>query len=231
MPSTNPEIAKAATAAVGGEKNPYLRARRLYDWQLTQLSWSSTVRDGDAALALRMKRADGFGYAALYCALLRAAGIPARIVSGVLVGGTGQPGMRHFWDEFYIESLGWIPVDPLLGDERSLVPADSAGAPGQEADARAYYFGSLDNRHITFAKGLEEVSRVSPDGTTRRRRDFPWLLTLHEEAVGDITGYTTSFEDVTVTGNYEPGEMRLRRRFQWEAAALRRARSIFSIFL
>ena len=92
VPSTNPEIVKAATAAVGSEKNPYLRARRLYDWQLAQLSWSSTVRDGDAVLALRMKRADAFGYASLYCALLRAAGIPARMVSGVLVGGDRAAG-------------------------------------------------------------------------------------------------------------------------------------------
>ena len=70
VPSTNPEIVKAAAAAVGGEKNPYLRARRLYDWQLAQLSWSSTVRDGDALLALRMKRADGVR---LRVAVLRAA--------------------------------------------------------------------------------------------------------------------------------------------------------------
>jgi transglutaminase-like putative cysteine protease len=198
VPSTNPEIAKAAAAAAGAEKNPYLRARRLYDWLLGQLTWSATVRDGDAVLAARMKRADAFGYASLYCALLRATGIPARIVSGVIVDEAGRPGARHFWNEFYLETVGWIPVDPLLGDERSLVP----GSPGPDMDTRAYYFGSLDNRHLTFSKGMAEVSRASPDGTTRRRRDFPWLLTFHEESVGDITGYTNSFQDVTVTGTY-----------------------------
>jgi hypothetical protein len=198
VPSANPEIVKAAAAAVGAEKNPYLRARRLYDWELSQLAWSATVRDGDAVLAARMKRADAFGYAALYCALLRAAGIPARMVSGFLVGDAGEAGKRHFWDEFYIEGFGWVPVDPLLGDERSLVPAPF----GSDVDTRAYYFGSLDNRHLTFTKGLEEVSQASPDGKTRRRRDFPWLLTFHEEAVGDITGYATVFEDVKVSGTY-----------------------------
>jgi transglutaminase-like putative cysteine protease len=198
VPSAHPDIVKAATAAVGAEKNPWLRARRLYDWVLAQLSWSSSVRDGDAVLASKMKRADAFGYASLYCALLRAAGVPARIVSGVLVDEAGKPGARHFWDEFYIETVGWIPVDPLLGDEKSLVP----GGLSPETDTRAYYFGSLDNRHLTFSKGLAEVSRASPDGTTRRRRDFPWLLAFHEESVGDITGYTASFDDVTVTGTY-----------------------------
>ena len=198
VPSTNPEIVKAAAAAVGTEKNPYLRARRLYDWMLGQLAWSATVRDGDAVLAARMKRADAFGYASLYCALLRAAGIPARMVSGSLVGDAGQASVRHFWDEFYVETFGWVPVDPLLGDERSLVP----GFVEPDVDTRAYYFGSLDNRHITFTKGLEEVGQLSPDGKTKRRREFPWLLTFHEETVGDITGYTVVFDEVTVSGTY-----------------------------
>jgi hypothetical protein len=71
-----------------------------------------------------------------------------------------------------------------------------------DVDTRAYYFGSLDNRHITFTKGLEEVGQLSPDGKTKRRREFPWLLTFHEETVGDITGYTVVFDEVTVSGTY-----------------------------
>jgi PAS domain-containing protein len=183
---------------VGAERNPWLRARRLYDWLLSQLSWSATVRDGDALIALKMKRADAFGYASLYCALLRAAGVPSRLVGGVLVREGEESARRHFWNEFYVETLGWVPVDPLLGDEPSLVPAPVD--PG--VDTRAYYFGSLDNRHLTFTKGLEEVSQLSPDGKGKRRRELPWLLTLHEEVQGDITGYTTSFEDVRVSGRY-----------------------------
>lgn len=198
VPSANPEIVKAAAAAAGAEKNPYLRARRLYDWMLGQLAYSATVRDGDAVLAARMKRADAFGYASLYCALLRAAGIPARMVAGCIIGDAGQPGRRHFWDEFYVETFGWVPVDPLLGDERALAPAPFDA----DADTRAYYFGSLDNRHITFTKGLEEVSLVSPEGKAKRRREFPWLLTFHEEVRGDITGYTAGFDEVAVSGTY-----------------------------
>jgi hypothetical protein len=198
VPSASPDIVKAAASAAGAEKNPWLRARRMYDWLLGQLAYSPTVRDGDALIALKMKRADAFGYASLYCALLRAAGVPARLVGGVLVREGEESARRHFWSEFYVESLGWVPVDPLLGDEASLVP----GPVDPDLDTRAYYFGSLDNRHLTFTKGLEEVSRLSPEGKTRRRREFPWLLTLHEEVQGDITGYTASFEDVRVSGKY-----------------------------
>jgi len=196
VPSAAPEVVKAAAAAVGGERNPWYKARRIYDWLLTQVTWSATA--SDVLPALRARRGDAFVYSSLYCALLRAAGIPARMVSGYLVGDSGQPTKRHFWDEFYIETLGWVPVDPLLGDEKSLVP----GTPAQDFDPRAYYFGNLDDQHVTFTKGLEVVNQMNPEGKTRQRPDLPYLLTIQEEAVGGLTAYTTSFEDLTVTGTY-----------------------------
>ena len=193
-----PEIAKAAATAVGAEKNPYLKARRIYEWMLNLLSRAPTGRTADAVAALKTKRGDAFAYSSLYCALLRAAKVPSRMVAGALVGDTGQPTLPHWWDEFYIETIGWIPVDPLLGDEDLGVglPADP------EVERRAFYFGNLDNRHLTFSKGVEEVSRMAPDGRAVRRADFPWLVNVHEEAVGGLTSWTTTFDGVEVTGVY-----------------------------
>ena len=160
MPSAAPEIVKAAATAAGTEKNPYLKARRIYDWMLNQLGRGPTGRTADAVAALKAKRGDAFAYSSLYCALLRAAKVPSRMVAGALVGETGQPTLAHWWDEFYIETIGWVPVDPLLGDEDLGVglPADP------EVERRAFYFGNLDNRHLTFSKGVDEVSRMAPDG-------------------------------------------------------------------
>ncbi len=196
VPSASPDIVKAAAAAVGGERNPWLKARRIYDWLLNQLTYSPTATE--VLPALRAKRGDAFVYSALYCALARAAGVPARMVSGYLVGDSGQPTRRHFWDEFYVETLGWVPVDPLLGDEKSLVP----GTPAPDFDTRAYYFGGLDNQHVTLTKGLEVVNQMNPEGRAERQPDLPYLLTIDEEAVGALTDYTTSFVDLSVTGTY-----------------------------
>jgi len=198
VPSTAPEIAKAAATAVGTEKNPYLKARRIYEWMLNLLGRGPTGRTADAVAALKAKRGDAFAYASLYCALLRAAKVPSRMVAGALVGETGQPTLAHWWDEFYIETIGWIPVDPLLGDEDLGVglPADP------EVERRAFYFGNLDNRHLTFSKGVYEVSRMAPDGRAVRHADFPWLVNVHEEAVGGLTSWTTTFDGVEVTGVY-----------------------------
>jgi transglutaminase-like putative cysteine protease len=196
VPSTSPDVTRAAAAAAGGEKNPWLKARRIYDWLLSQVSYSATA--GDTAAALRSKKANAFTYSSLYCALLRAAGVPARMVSGYLVGDSGQPTRRHFWDEFYVETLGWIPVDPTLGDEKSLLPTP----PAPDFDPRAFYFGNLDNQHITFTKGLVEVNQMNPSGSVREDRDLPYLLSIHEESVGGLTSYTAGFEDLSVTGVY-----------------------------
>jgi transglutaminase-like putative cysteine protease len=196
VPSSAPEVAKAAAAAVGGEKNPWLKSRRVYDWLLTQLTWSAPA--GDTVGALRSKRGNAFVFSSLYCALLRSVGVPSRMVSGYLVGDSGQPTRRHFWDELYIETLGWVPVDPTLGDEKSLLPAPLP----PDVDPRAYYFGNLDNQHVTFTKGLVQVNQMNPTGTTREDHSLPYLLTLYVESVGGLVSYSTSFDDLSVTGTY-----------------------------
>jgi hypothetical protein len=148
---------------------------------------------------LKDRHADAFAYSALYCALARAAGVPTRMVSGYLVGEPGQPTRTHFWDEFYLETVGWVPVDPLLGDDGE----QGVGVPlDPDVERRSFYFGSLDNQHLTFSRGLEEVAGMALDGRTRWRRDLPWLLSLHEEAVGAISSYTAVLDNLEVTGAY-----------------------------
>ena len=48
----------------------------------------------------------------LCLAMLRAIGIPARYVSGLL---TRQPGETHAWVDFLHPLLGWLPADPTRG--------------------------------------------------------------------------------------------------------------------
>jgi hypothetical protein len=195
-PSASPEILKILPGILQKENNPYLKAKRIYDFVLAQLSYAPLERNEDPGKSLRIKRGDAFSYAALACTLLRAAGVPARMTSGYLVGKTEEATLRHFWNEFYIETLGWIPMDTLLGD----VPALSPVAAGAEMDMKSFYFGNLDNRHVTFTKGLEAVSRMSPDGSAKRRREYPFLLTIHEETTGGIKGYKAAFEDIREIG-------------------------------
>jgi len=196
VPSNNPDLMKAAAAVIGAEKSPYLKARRIYDWLLGQVTYAETA--SNPLLVLRQKRADAFAFSSVFCALLRASGVPARMVSGYLVGETGQPTRRHFWDEFYLPTFGWVPVDPLLGDDPSLYPMSVAA----DFDSHSYYFGNLDNQHVTFSKGLTSVNQMSPMGKARQFTEFPYLVSIDEETVGGLTLGATTFEDLAVTGTY-----------------------------
>ena len=128
-PAASPEVVKAAAGIVGGEKNPWYKARRLYEWMVSTLSFAQTTQEGDPLALLKTKKGDAFAWSSLYCALLRSVGVPSRMVAGYLAGDPGNPARRHFWDEFYIESLGWVPVDPLLADA---IPRGEHAGPGRE---------------------------------------------------------------------------------------------------
>lgn len=74
-------------------------------------------------------------YAASFSALMRAAGVPSRVVSGyrggrwvVPIGGDGYLDLRqsdaHAWSEVWLPQRGWMAVDPSLWI-RGLVPGEA----------------------------------------------------------------------------------------------------------
>ena len=51
-----------------------------------------------------------------FTALCRAAGVPARVAHGVVLSGEGEfkdNAGSHGWASVYIDTIGWVPVDPL----------------------------------------------------------------------------------------------------------------------
>jgi hypothetical protein len=62
-----------------------------------------------AAFAIEQKCGDCTEYAALFAALCRARGIPARLISGF--ASLGKNWERHGWSEVWIHNH-WIPIDP-----------------------------------------------------------------------------------------------------------------------
>jgi hypothetical protein len=76
--------------------------------------------------------------AALFVALCRARGIPARVISGYLLYRVAP--MKHYWAEAWIEGQGWTPFDFISWDL-------SLG--GRDVEWRDRYFGRLDYRLIS----------------------------------------------------------------------------------
>jgi transglutaminase-like putative cysteine protease len=195
VPSDDAEIKRQSQAITGREQNPYLKARRVYDWLLKNVNIRWDSLSGGARDALLKKQADPYMAALLFCALARAGGVPAQPVAGVLVDRT-RGAFRHFWAEFWIDGAGWIPADPALG---------AGAAPPSftlRQDHGAYYFGSLDSQRVAFSRGETSLSRMDPRGRTAvRDRDYS-LQSLWEEAAGGLESYSSLWSDVTISGVY-----------------------------
>ncbi|RPJ06850.1 MAG: hypothetical protein EHM28_09210 [Spirochaetaceae bacterium] len=186
------------------EENPYRRAYELYNKLLDRFTYTITDRTQyQAVLALLQERkGDSLVYSMAFCALLRYAGIPSRMIGGYLLDAKLKL-VPAFWTEFYIKDFGWIPVDPFLGDASQDLP-EGAGLflyRGTE-NPRTYYFGNLDNRHIPFAKGVIAPARIEAYGPVRRWTELPSLMEFQAEATASITGYSIDWNLPTFRGDF-----------------------------
>jgi transglutaminase-like putative cysteine protease len=196
LPSDDEAIKALGTKICGRERNPYLKAQKIYDWLLKEgnigvAAAGSTLMESVLAPDIVL---DPYTAALLFCSLARSAGIPAIPVSGALVKGSAA--LRHYWAEFWIDGFGWIPLDPALG----------AGAAPEgfnlRSDASVWYFGNLDNQHIAFSRDQTVVSPMDPRGRTAVRNREYALQNLWEEAVGGLESYSSLWGDITITGTY-----------------------------
>jgi hypothetical protein len=192
-PSDNADIVRTARAVTGNEKNPFIKALAVYNSVVAALTFDP--QQVDPVQALKIRKGDASTYALLFTSLARAAGIPARPVSGYVVAGEGRA-VRHMWAEFYLEQLGWVPVDPALADGLRI------GDLPRSLNPPVYYFGNMDSSHIIFSRGLSVLKPMDPRASVVTRRDAPGLQTIHEEYSGAITGYTARWSDLEILGVY-----------------------------
>ena len=121
----HPEIRTQAEKLVGGIPTRVAAAEKLVDWVYRTLEKRPTIGVPNALEVLRVGQGDCNEHTALYVALARAAGIPARIAAGVVFSdriGTKGAFYYHAWPEVYFgPAAGWVPVDPTFGQ----MPADA----------------------------------------------------------------------------------------------------------
>jgi hypothetical protein len=133
LPVTHPELREKAKELVGQEADRVIAARLLNEWVFNYVEKAPTIGVPNALEVLHTRQGDCNEHTALYVALARAAGIPARIAAGVVfsdrIGATGAF-YYHAWPEIYLGSAGWVPVDPTFGQ----FPADATHVKLVEGD-------------------------------------------------------------------------------------------------
>jgi len=109
--SMSPEITKQAEDILQGEGNALLAVKKIVHWMKREVK--SSLQESFSALdVLHSKQGECQAHSFLYTALARAAGIPTKIVSGlVFVEGLGF--LYHSWTESYVGE--WVAVDPTFG--------------------------------------------------------------------------------------------------------------------
>lgn len=117
-----------AVKITAGTQNDLEKARRIYDWTVQNMYRDPKVRGcglGDAYRSLESGYLGGkcADVSAVFVALLRAAGIPAREVFGIRAApsrfskaySTKSDDIttaQHCRAELYIKGIGWVPADP-----------------------------------------------------------------------------------------------------------------------
>lgn len=119
--SDDPAIAAKAREIVAGEKDSRKAAQKIVRWVFEKLDKADGVRGAASAVeTLRAMRGDCSEHAALVVALARAAGIPARGASGIVMvpeppkgGASAARGGYHAWPELWLGE--WVVLDAALG--------------------------------------------------------------------------------------------------------------------
>jgi len=122
--SDNPHIRELTTKLTAGVKTEFDAVQRVIAWVVDHVRYVSPPVRYDAVYSLESGKGNCQNFSHLSAALLRAGGIPVRIVNGVTFNqpfniawqkGTltfkmGQG--RHSWIEVWFPELGWVPFDP-----------------------------------------------------------------------------------------------------------------------
>ncbi len=160
--SDDSEIMNEAQTALAKITGQRAKAERLVRHVNGLLEKKPTISLPSAREVLRTKVGDCNEHTILYVALARAAGIPARIATGVAL--TRGAFYYHAWPEVYIDEGGggtWLPVDPTFNQ----FPADATHVRFATGglDKQAAILPLIGNLKMTVVSLV-----LTPDGERRR---------------------------------------------------------------
>jgi len=149
----NGTIAELAKEHTAGDTTALEKARHIYDYVVSTMRYDKSGEGwgrGDAIWACTSKRGNCTDFHSLFIGMMRASGIPARFEIGFPLPADKSEGDipgYHCWAEFYLEGIGWVPVD---APEAWKNPAK-----------REFFFGAHDTNRVLFTYGRD--IRLSTD--------------------------------------------------------------------
>lgn len=123
-PHVTPKVASITAQVVAGKKTPFAKAKALQDYfRSDRFAYSLETLSGSSPDALEdfLDNRRGFceQFASAMAAMLRQAGVPARVAVGFTPGTKRADGSRivttddaHAWPEAWIDGAGWVRFEP-----------------------------------------------------------------------------------------------------------------------
>lgn len=140
-------IAELAEQATRGLQDPLEKARAIYKYVVATMRYDKSGEGwgrGDAIYACNVRKGNCTDFHALLIGMMRAAGIPARFEIGFPLPRDQHEGEipgYHCWALFYLDGVGWVPVD--------------ASEAWKDPARRSYFFGAHDEHRVLFTRGRD----------------------------------------------------------------------------
>ena len=195
--ANDPDYENLAKQIVKQVVNPYEKAKLIYNYMIENFELLNSLRatGSDVKDLINNKKGDAYDFAIVYVTLLRASKIPAVPVAGILVD-SELKSRNHWWAEFYIENLGWIPVDICLGAGLEYK------AFRENENPKEFFFGNLDSQHIAFSRGFNELKPSLTNSHILYKERTYALQSIWEESSSGIVNYSSLWNDPIVQGLY-----------------------------
>ncbi|RKX19832.1 MAG: transglutaminase [Candidatus Zixiibacteriota bacterium] len=139
---TSKTIQKAVKEAVGDETNPYWMMRKIFRYIIDHMYYELVGGWNIAPTVLERGNGSCSEYSFVFIAMCRAAGLPARYAGSIAQRGdlASEDEVFHRWCEVYLPKIGWLPVDPSGGDQKT-------------PQGQANYIGHVSNRYLVTTVG------------------------------------------------------------------------------
>ncbi len=124
VPADDSQIRSKALELTNAAENQFDAVQKILTWVVDHMHYVLVPQSYDALYSFQSGKGNCQNYSHLSAALMRAAGIPVRIINGITLKQPYDINMensiltmkmaqgRHSWVEVYFPDLGWVPFDP-----------------------------------------------------------------------------------------------------------------------
>jgi hypothetical protein len=152
-------IVKIAKEITTNGASYFAKAKMIYNWICENINYQESNTKRGAIRIFESKAGNAAEISFLFITLMRSVEIPSRLVVGAW-GEIGKKQDLHFWVEFYLQDVGWVPVD-----------------------CAKKMFGEIDNKRIIFSKGENILLERGPEQSDVFRINYKRAFFMQPEAV------------------------------------------------